>query len=316
MPTEQDLLHSLEALERGDLAKGGDALQNAPHDGGLATQGTNIQSKKDVKKALDTLIKGGMSKQDAEVLVKRLAKGFEPGGDDGSGEDDASGADDSSSMPPDGDDDTSSPMEKSIRAGAAQLQNASRKPKRGEGTLRKGLSDDANDAVDAAPILAQLVAGIEQLASKQPKLDTSDLRKSIDGIQTSQKQIAGALKGALSLIFDRITNLDTIVKSMADQPAPQRPNTLQKGNLSHPSFGDTSGSIEGLTNGGGYDANQSALRSVPMLDIQNELVEMCMKSTAGLTVDDVTKFENSHGNLNLLNPNVIKALEQRFCPAS
>jgi len=96
-PAEARLLASLETLE-----KGGDALQDAPHDGGLATEGTNIQSSaKAMKKALRGLMKGGMSRRKAEETLKALyAKS-----DDASSDDDVAkaGNDDDDSMSSDDD---------------------------------------------------------------------------------------------------------------------------------------------------------------------------------------------------------------------
>lgn len=339
-PNEDELLAELDKLEKSTIRKGGDALQNAPHDGGFATEGTNIQAK--AKKMAKALIKQGYSKKLAKALAKKAfadddstmssdddssvekGEGYSSDDDSSSVEkamgsdddsmssDDASGDDESSdgASSDEASDDGSSeaPMNKSL--GAAQLANAS--GKKGE-SLRKAIVEEHPDmqgAFDAAPVLGQLIDSIDRLAKKTSgpsKKDLGDLRKSIVAIDNRQNSFNGKIAKALSMIAGRIIETENLVKKMASEPiANNRQPTLRKGDLHEPSF---HGNDQAKIGGDGGIGEPSPLQSVPYLQVQEWLTDLCMKGQAELM--DITKFENSKGDLRLLPPNVIKQLEQR-----
>lgn len=324
---EERVLKALEAFENGTLAKGGDALQNAPHDGGFATQGTNIQSKaKAVKKAMKALIKGGMSETDAAKIVKAI----ESNDDDDSSSDNVD--DDTSSPMPmaksvDADDDDSASddesddeeIEKSHRRGASQLSNASSRGKNSIGGLRKALIEDdaANSAaIDAAPILAKLIDAIDNLSrvdsrnitkSLQKNSGMDDLRKSVQEGRQQQAVFQSQLAKAMPLLFSKMSAVEDMVKAIHDQPvANYGGNTLRKSDIREPSFND------GDTSGFDGSPRQSPLANVEFLKIQEALVDMCKSNHVDLL--DVTRFENSR-NYDQLPSSVIKRLEAKLCSA-
>lgn len=322
MPNENDLLAALDDLEKSaSIRKGGDALQNAPHDGGFATQGTNIQKQAKMKKAIKALMKSGMSEAEA---TKVILKGFGSSSDDDSSseepidkamdDDDSMSADDDSGEGEDeGSDDMSSevpPMAKST--GASQLAAAT------QGTLRKALTDEnpnAGAAMDAAPILGQLIDSIDRLAKKSSgpsKKDLGALRKSIVNIENTQSNFNTKLAKALSIIAGEVQSTRAIVDKIASEPVVgNRANTLQKSQLAEPHFHDGN---QAKIGGDGGVGEPSPLTGVNYYEIQKALTELCMNNKADLM--DITKFENSKGNLSLLPPNVVKLLEQRLCSAS
>jgi hypothetical protein len=309
-PSEQELMAEVERLEKSMLAKGGDALQNAPHDGGFATEGTNIQSKATVKKALAALIKGGMSKEDAEKTVAALAKGFPPPGD---GDDESSpeeGGDDETSSPEEDGDGQSDepPMGKSL--GAAQLANASSKTrKRGEDSIRKALTDEASNAIDAVPVLGQLVDQIDKLAKSIGTKGDAELRKSVSDMKVTQDAFNQKMAKALTIIAKSVLDTNALVKAIESQPVlNNRAPSLRKSDIVEPHM--HSNAQQQLVGGG----DSSPLMNVEMLRIQEGLVDLVMKGLADPM--DVTKFENSKGNFSMLPPNVVKQLEQRLCPAA
>lgn len=296
-PNEDELMAELARLEKSTISKGGDALQNAPHDGGFATEGTNIQSKANVKKAL---MKGGMSEEDADKTIA-LMKGF--------GEDESSSpgeGDEGTSSPDEDSESAEPPMEKSL--GAASLANASKKQSKKEDSIRKSLSDETNEAINAVPVLDALVKSIDKLA-KGAGVD-SEVRKSLGEMKATQDGFNKKVAAALTLIAKSQNEVMSLVKSIEAQPQAQRAPTIRKSEIVEPNFHDNGqGNIGGITTG-----TVSPLASVPMLDIQNALVDIVMKG--GADPMDVTKFENSKGNFNLLPPNVVKQLETRFQTAA
>lgn len=341
-PNEDDLLAELDKLEKSTVVrKGGDALQDAPHDGGFATEGTNIQ--KQAKKMYKALVKSGYKKSVAKALALKAFSDADSDSDSDSGSDEASSpmekamggdsmssdddsgdsesedgesSDDDSSSEDESSDDASSPIGKST--GAAALANAS-KTRQPSDSLRKAIVEehpDAQGAFDAVPILGQLIDSIDRVTKHGGGLSKKDLgsiKKSISQVENNQRQFNGKLAKALSMIAGRVIETEAIVKKMASEPintANRRP-TLNKSDIQHPSFhhGETQQIVGGE---GGYEA--SPLSSVPYYDIQKALTELCMVNKAELM--DVTKFENSKGDLRLLPPNVIKQLEDRLCPAS
>lgn len=329
---EKKLLKSLETLE-----KGGDALQNAPHDGGFATEGTNIQSKA-LKKALRGLMKGGMSKEEAEQTLKALyAKSDDASSDDESVE---KGMDDDSDSMSAGDDSgsgeggdessddesaeaDSSSMQKSKKVnkstGASQLANASsRHPQRAKTSdLRKALTDEdphAGEAFDAAPILGKLIDAIDRAVKGNANGDEIAksmkrvIRKSVAEAHEAQNAFNRKVAKGFELLFGRLDEMNDMVKSMHDQPVPNNRRTnLRKSDVVERDFGTTSrAAIDGTE-------EPSPLHNVEMMKIQNALCEMVMKGEADFL--DVTKFENAKGNLAILPPEVVQRLEKRLCPA-
>jgi len=311
MDAEQTLLAELERLEKGGatLQKGGDALQNQPHDGGFATEGTNIQSKANVKKALAALVKGGMSEEEAKKTIESISKGM--------------GDDDSSSLPPDGDDETSSPeedtqvsgdapMQKSL--GAAQLANASSKRGSKEETIRKSLSEETNNVINAIPVLGELVKTIDTLSKSVRGQGDAELRKSVTEMRSTQQAFNDKVAKALSLIAKSVFETRELVKAIESQPIVQtRAPTLRKGDIVEPQF---HGNDQNLIGGNGGLTEASPLTNVPMLKIQEALVDICMKGGNGVDVMDVTRFENSKGDLTQLPKHVVELLEKRLCSAA
>lgn len=325
-PTEDQLMAFLDTMEKS--TGGGDALQSASHDGGFATEGTNIQAQ--AKKMQKALIKSGYSVKEANALV---AKAFPPGGDDDSsseeeiekGDDDSMSEEDTSGdegsdedegengppMPPM----AKGKMKKSL--GASQLDTASKR--REHGALRKALVEENPDmegAFDAAPILMNLVTSIDNLVSRNSgginKSVVSDLRKSIQNVQTVQNAFNTKLAKGLSMIAQLVIDQGVLVKAMHDQPVVQnRAVTMRKSDVLEPGFhhGQTQFDSDAQA------PQRSPLYGVEFLKIQEALVDICMKGQ-GATIDNVTMFENSKGDLNLLPPNVVKQLEQRLCAAA
>lgn len=332
IPKEDDLIAFMDKLEK---SAGSDALQSASHDGGFATEGTNIQAQ--AKKMKKALVKGGMSPSEADVLVAKAfpppqgdeeedepaktKKGFGGSDDDDSmsADDDSGDAESSDGGSDDEQDDGNggppskkgAPMKKSNQ-GAAQLASASTR----ENNLRKALVDENPDAgavFDGVPVLAQLVESIDKMLSKSTsngsnKRIVSDIRKSLDQVRTTQNAFNSKLAMGLSMIAARVINTENLVKSIADQPmVNNRAPSLRKSDILEPSFhGGEHHQIDG-------SVPQSPLYGVEFLKIQEALVEICMKGGADVT--DITKFENSKGNLNMLPPAVLKQLEQRLCAA-
>lgn len=329
---ERRLLASLDKLEKGNA--GGDPLQNASHDGGFATEGTNIQSKaKAMKKALKGMMKGGLSREEAESLIKAMGapdddsssddepvvKG-EPNDDDSMSADDDSGDAESD----DGDDDAESaepegfgkstkkpskPFSKSH--GASQLANASSQTRRNEGSIRKSVMDEHPGAFDAAPVLGRLADSMDRVASRASGTDKKHLgklQKSITEMHDMQSNFNRKVASVFVALVDKLSGVEDMVKSIHDAPVPNAAKpTLRKSQLREPSFGD--GGVSAIDG----SAPSSPLESLQFIEVQEALVDMCMKSQA--TLDDITKFENSKGDFNLLPPAVIAQLEKRLCAA-
>ena len=324
---EQTLLAQLDDMEKSSIRKGGDALQSAPQDGGFATEGTNIQSKAKaakVKKAIESLMKKGLTHEDALDIV---LKGF----DDGSDDEDSEGADDSSDDSGDSMDDSSDegdskgpppkappmppgkgspPMSKSL--GAAQMSMASRSNRK-ESAIRKALTDEDSATIDAAPVLKALVDAVDQLAKSSSKRDDSSLRKSIEQQAYSQNAFNSKLAKALTVIADMVIKSNATVERIAAQPiANDRVGMLRKSDIIQPGFHNGAAPMEIA----GGEMQHSPLMGVEMLRIQEALVDIVQKSNNPDLLLEVTKFENSKGNLSVLPPNILKQLETRLCPAS
>jgi hypothetical protein len=327
LPTEDELKTALDGLEQSTIRKGGDALQNAPHDGGFATQGTNIQTKTAIKKATATFMAKGMNKADAKKAAQELVKALMTSDDEDSDDDaakafgnddassdaesDAGGSDDDSSSD---DDAAASPMSKST--GASQLAGAGGGGTRNGDSLRKALTDenpDAGTTIDAVPILGQLIDSIDRMTKRggatSPKA-LGEIRKSLADLHSVQNSFNGRVAKALVLMGARVISTEAMVKKIHDEPvnAGNRTPTLRKGELRDPPLHDNDTQrIEG-------GAPSSPLGGVEYLKVQGALVDLCMKGLADPM--DITKFENSKGNFALLPANVVKQLEQRLCPAA
>jgi len=327
LPNEDELMAELERLEKSTIRKGGDALQSAPHDGGFATEGTNIQSAA-MKKVIKAMVAGGMSKAQAQETAKKAfaskdsdsdsesdntAKGMN--GDEASDdEDDMSGGADGDDSSDDEESPDEPPMSKSL--GAAKLANATRGGGSQASSLRKALVDESpgvGDQLDAAPILGQLIDAIDRMArgAGPSKHDIKTIRKSIVRVQEVQNDFNGKLAKALSMIAGRVIATEAIVKAMANEPVINtRAPTLRKGDLSEPMFhGNTTAQIDGRQ-------EASPLHGVEYLKIQEALVDLCTKGLGGIDLLDITKFENSKGDLRMLPPSALKHLEQRLCGAA
>jgi hypothetical protein len=344
---EQRLMEVLSGLERrGGLAKGGDALQNAPHDGGFATEGTNIQAKAKAKKAMRKAIKAmvakGIDPAEAEKLVKAI-RGEEDededssspvakGGDDESSDEDMASEDDGGEG--EGGDDESSALPSQAKPpiakdavgkslGAAQLANSTQSHREQE-SLRKSLSDDDNKMVDATPVLGMIIKSFDGLTNqvrealsgggKRVKGDRK-LRKSFANYEKRQYGFNDNVAKALGIICGQVDELRGVIVKMANEPVHVNRNQLQKGNLHQPDFNASTHEIDGRQ----YNPmEQSPLiaNGISLMAIQNTLADLCMKSGGKeVSLDDVTKFENTQ-DLNMLPPNVVRQLENRLCPAA
>lgn len=317
------LMNALADLEKGATLRKGDALVEHPHDGGFATEGTNIQTlAKNQSNAVKALMKGGMSKSDATKMVKALAKSD----DDSMSEDDDSGSsDDGDADSMSSDMDSSSdeggempPMMKGKKVskslGASKLDASSRREKTGR-SLRKSMMEenpDLENAIDVTPILGQFVTHLEALANKSDDGSSfATLRKSIAATQHQQMAFNTRLAKAMTIIGESIMQVSNLVKAMANEPAP-RNLQLKKSQIVQPSFQtDNTSLAESLTGGG-----ESPLSQIAPMVIQDALVDMCMKSESGVSAMMVTNFENARCNLSMLPPNVLKTLEQKLCPDS
>jgi len=336
-PSQDELLAELDKLEKSTLKKGGDALQNAPHDGGFATQGTNIQEK--AKKMYKALRKGGFSKKEAKKAVYKAFGDEESSSDESSAmssvekaigsadsmsSDDASGDDESSDGTSSEDESSdessamSSPMKKST--GAAAMANAVAGAKPQEDSIRKALTDEHPDvagALDAVPILGQLIDAIDRMAKgggKSSKKALGSIRKALVAESEARNDFNSRLAKALVHMTGRMIGIEDLVKKMASEPVNtgNRQPSLRKSDLQQPSFHD--GGTQRITGGNGDPNQVSPLTQLPYLQIQEALTELCMKGGAELM--DITKFENSKGDLRLLPPNVIEQLEKRLCAAA
>ena len=325
---EQELLAELDKLEKSTLNKGGDALQNAPHDGGFATQGTNIQAAaKAKKKVLKALVKSGKTQEEAEALLKAMSdsdddsesddetqKAF--GDDDDGSADDESGDDDESSDDESDDEPKLPPKGKLNKSqGAAQLANASSRASRKGGEIRKALTDDDDtaNAVDAVPILDKLIATLDNNGTVQ-KSELVSLRKAFGEVARSQSDFNSKTARALSILCGAVNETRTLVKSIADQPA-QRTPQLRKSDIRQPEFLGNNGTD--FTQTSASPLQEMVSTNGGLLKVQETLVDMCMKSEVpSLTILDVTKFENAHGDFSVLPIEAVKRLEQRLFPAS
>lgn len=273
-----------------------------------------------------------MSKSDAENTLKALNATDDASSDEGEemakgGEDDAMSAEDESGDSASGGDDESSDDGDSASDeaskkfgkshGAAQLANASSQTRRQrDGNLRKALVDETPNAeglFDAAPILGKLVDSIDKLAGGQPdqhdRQILKSMRKSVRELGANQGAFNTKIAKALVMMFERLDETRDMVKAMHDTPVPNaRGTTLRKSDIREPQFGngDTTG-IDGRL-------PESALSGVEVLKIQEQLYEMCTKSM--VTLDDVTKWENSRYDFNMLPTAVVQQLEKRLCSAS
>lgn len=332
---ERRLLKSLESLE-----KGGDALQDAPHDGGFATEGTNIQSLAKAK-VMKALVKSGMSKADAEETIKAMyvksddassdgdSESVTKGGDDDSmsaddesGSDDQSGGDDESGEESGADSSSMPSLKKgkkvSKSTGAAQLANASSRQSQKPDDLRKALVDGdprMAEAFDAAPILGKLIDSIDRMAKSGGASDELRksmrrvIRKSIDASTAKQEVFNRKVAKGFELLFDRLATMTDLVKAIHDTPvANNRTGNLRKSDTVERDFGTTDTSrIDG-------SEPISPLQNVDLLRVQEALFQMCIKGEADIL--DVTKFENSRGNLSLLPKQVVERLEKQLCSAA
>lgn len=304
--SEDELLKALDSFES-SLAKGGDALQNAPHDGGLATEGTNIQSKAEAKKAIAAaLVKAGHKNPD-DILKMLSASDMgsdedEDDDNDGEGPGDSDEGEDDAPPPP--------PMAKGKvkkSTGAAALQGATQA---GSSIIKAmDADDDTREMVDVQPFLKKLV---EAIAASDDSLRSGVARlvKGLGAQQSQSNNFQKSVAQAFVLMSNRLDDLQNIVKKMADQPVPGgRTPTVRKGDIQNPDFNSDPNQLMGRE-----DANASPLLALPVMKIQNELVDMAMKGHVDIM--DVTKYENSNGNLGVLPPNVVKSLEAKLCPAA
>lgn len=311
MPTKEEeaLLKALDDLEKHSVRKGGDALQNAPHDGGFASEGTNIQAKAKAAKA--AMMKGGMSEEEADAILKGIG---------GGGDDDAMSSDDSASD--DGDEMTSSPDEeappmakskmKKSTTGAAQLANASSSRKSGD-TLKKALVDEnpqMEGAIDALPILGKF---IDQLAKTNQLTDASarTLKKSLDAIAQANTDFNTRMAKSQVAAFDRFNALEAKLDKLLSEPvANNRSGNIRKSDIVQPQFHDGNASSFG---GPGAEERSPLFEMEPM-KIQKALVDLAMEGK--VDVMEVTKFENEHCNIATLPPQIRKSLEAKLCPAA
>lgn len=323
---ELALVAELDNLEKSLLQKGGDALQNAPHDGGFATQGTNIQTAaKAKKKILKGLLKGGMSKKAAEKLMKGMDESSSSSDDSSSDEvekglpsdDDSSGDDESSDDESVDESDDESvdvpPMKKST--GAAQLANvtSTREKKRG-GEIRKAFGEEEERNIDAVPILDKLIRTLDTNGTLQ-KSELVTLRKSLEKSAASQATFNTKAVQAFIVLGQKVNELMTLTKSIADQPIQPRQPQLRKGDVRQPEFHGNNGSD--WTQPEESPLEDLAKSISGMFKIQEVLVDMVMKGDVpGLTAMDVTKFENAKGDFSILPKEVVKRLNNRLFPAS
>lgn len=305
-----ELMKAVQQLEA-DVKKG-DPLQDAPHDGGLATEGKNIQSRDEAKKAIEAILaKGGYNKSQKARLLKMLSAtdmesgdGDEPGDDDG---DEGGGEDDEDEKP------MPTAMKGKIKKGAidsgvAQLAHAT------TGDLKKAIidHDESNENVfDATPFLDGLVKSLgAQLADA--KAGTAVLYKALLDDRATQKQFRGTLAKAFSLLDEKLTDISDRIQKIENQPVPNsRPTTVRKSDVVQPDFRNQ-GHAPGDEGG---DNEPSPLYGVEYLKIQEALVDMVMKGEIQDSMN-VTKFENAKGDLRVLDPKIVKALEKRLCAAA
>jgi len=135
------------------------------------------------------------------------------------------------------------------------------------------------------------------------------MRKSITEFGDNQKAFNSKIAKALVMIVEKLGSTEDLVKAIHDQPVPnQQGSTLRKANVREPQFrnGDTSG-IDGSELG-------SPLENVEFIAIQEALTDMCLKSQ-GVSLDEITKFENTH-DFSMLPKAVVQKLEQKLCSAS
>lgn len=287
----------------------GDPLQDQPHDGGLATQGTNIQSRADAKKAAaKALTDSGMSKADADKVLKMLSAS-----DMGSGE----GEDDEEPSGRDMESDEDEEDADAIKARKAKKAYKSEP----DPDLKKALVDENPDnekLFNVAPFLEQLVGQLGRMSGNtQQQVDS--LTKSLDTATKRQGdfnvRLAKGLVNIVGALNDQYQSLNEKIEKILNQPVPNGRQTavVRKSDVQQPNFGGPQFREPGA-NDGRNPNEASPLLQVDYLVIQRKLADYVMKG--GLDPIEVTKFENDKGNFNVLPPAIVKRLEQDLCSSA
>lgn len=300
--TSERLNKALEEFEE-KLAKG-DALQDQPHDGGLATQGTNIQSKADAKKAVEkALAAQGMSKATADTLLKMLSASDMESGE---GEDEPPEA----SSPMDSEDeDENDAMDKSKKAKKSTSQD-----------LRKSLidADSRNEEVlDIAPFLGDFVGKFDQM-SKATNSRVDGLAKALTDNQKMSSDFNVRLAKAMELLFDNVsTRFDLLQKKVEDIAAQPVPNAsrglVRKSDIQQPQFNGGPAMRDDVNNLQN-NVDVSALQRIDYLKVTSTLADYAIKGFCDPL--EVIKFENSRGDFTQLPTKVLQQLTQDLCPTA
>jgi hypothetical protein len=302
---EQELLEGLAALES-NLQKGGDALQDAPHDGGFATEGKNIQSRDEAKKSIvDALVAKGHSKEEASRLMKMLSAS-DMGSEEGDDEDEDSEEEEEGApapMPPS--------MEKGKKTKKSLVNDliASSTP----AGIRKSLVDeepDAEQALDAAPFLQGLIDTMAKSLGQHSGA-IGGIAKAVLQSNAKQGDFNARLAKGIITLSGQLSTLQKSLDKIAAQPVPNvRGTSLTKSHVVEPDMHDG--------NTAAFDGRQvdqrSPLFGMSRQKIENALVDLVTKG--GADAMEVTKFEQNGYNLATLPPNLFKALEATLCPPS
>lgn len=296
--SEEELMGLLENLEKSASLKKGDALEEAPHDGGLATEGENIQSSVAKKALAKILSKAGVEKAQADKVLKMLSAS-----DMGSDEDDGE-EEDTESM-------------KSKKKSAYKSETAARRLAAASGELdegedfKKALQDEvpeAEEMVDASPFMKGLVdCNAKAVQSVRESVD--ELSKAMTAQKTHQQEVIVKIAKGLVRIADMVVGLDEKVEKVLAAPAPvRRALTVQKSDITQPNFGGPD--AQAAKDAPDFDFSQSPLLNVPMLRIQEALVTKAERRQIDPMV--VTNFELTR-DFRALPREILKALETELC---
>lgn len=301
--SEEELLQTFGELEKAALKKG-DALADAPHDGGFATEGENIQSKAGVKKAVAKAVEDGtLSKAQAAKLLKMMSASD-------AGDEDEEG----------GDEDEDTESMKSKKKSVSKSDVAARRLAAASGELDEDAGSDLRKAlVDEVPEAEKMmdasdfVKGLVDVTAKSVsgfKATVEELAKSLSEGQAYQRDYNTRLAKGLVQVAKALSDVDQKLEKLLNAPvAPQaRQLTVAKSDVLQPQFGGVSS--QEAKEQSTFDFANSPLNNVPLLRIQEALVAKAEQRQ--LDPMAITNFELTK-DFRALPEKVLKALEAELC---
>lgn len=314
---EDTLLKGLSELEE-EIAKGGDPLQNQPHDGGFATEGTNIQTRaKKMQKAL--------AAQGIEVSIEKARKmakmmsATDMGTDEGEGEEEGGEGEEEMTMSKVWQDHgPASKAKKSGRRGygggtAAKSTGAADKLAAASGDegeeFKKALTDENPEVEQMLDVSEFLSSFVDTIAKSHAATTSSveELAKALVDERSSRVGFNTKVAKALVGIGNELRETRELLNQVMEQPVtPQRRAVLHKADVVQPPLSPQQPPSDG-------NPEMTPLHQVPYLKVQEALVKKCIEDKS---IDPmvVTKFENAKGDFRVLPRGIVKALEQELCP--